>query len=118
LNRIILVLLVILILILTTYKAYIMITPEIVVSNLSATLIRSVSIQLPNNRIVFGDIAPKSSSTILYSVDQTDGTYKYIIIFGTGETVTNECGYITDNEIGKVFQITIKSVEEIKCSSK
>ena len=98
-----------------SYRAYFMIMPEVLVSNTSGTSINSVTVQLPNNRIVFGVIAPNVSRTIFYSLNQADGTYKYSIVFETGEIISDECGYVTDYEIGKVFHINIKSVNEIEC---
>ena len=90
--------------------------PEVVVTNFSGVNIKVITIELPKNRIVFDNILQGESSTIYYSLDQTDGTYKYTVSFATGDIIKGECGYLTNNEIGKALHITIKKINEVTCN--
>ncbi len=89
--------------------------PEVMVTNSSGVNVNVVTIELPKNRIVFDNILHGESSTIYYSLDQADGAYKYTILFETGEIINDECGYLTQNEIGKIFRIEIVNTTEVMC---
>jgi len=89
--------------------------PEVVVTNLSDVNIKTVTVKLSSSRIVFDDIPTSESSSIHYSISQADGAYKYTILFETGEVISDECGYLTQNEIGKIFRIDVINTTEVKC---
>ena len=108
--------LVISIFMLSMFKLYFMVMPEIVVTNKSGLHVKVVTIQLPSNKIEFDTILPGESYTIYYNLEQADGTYKYSIQFETGETLKGECGYLTHNEIGKAFQLIIHNINKVSCS--
>lgn len=90
-------------------------SPEIVVENASASTIREVVVELPSNRVVFGEIQPGSESTIYYSATQGDGVYAYSIEFAGAPKLVGSCGYVTGNEIGKRLHLVIETEGRAVC---
>ena len=95
--------------------AYRIISPEIVIVNISPHTIREAVIHLPSNRISFGEIAPGSENSIYYSVSQADGTYNYSLTFSNGNSISGSCGYVTNSEFGKRLQFIVNVSEEVEC---
>lgn len=95
--------------------AYRMVSPEIVVVNRSRHTILETVIQLPSNRVSFGEIAPGSTSTIYYSASQADGTYNYWLTLSNGNRVSGSCGYVTNSEYGKRLKLVLNVTEEVEC---
>jgi hypothetical protein len=96
-------------------KLFFMAMPEVVVTNLSDVNIKTVTIKLSSSRIVFDDILTGENSSIYYSINQADGAYKYTILFETGEIISDECGYLTQNEVGKIFRIDVVNTTKVMC---
>jgi hypothetical protein len=95
--------------------AYRMASPEIVVVNRSRHTILETVIQLPSNRVSFGEIAPGSESTIYYSASQADGTNNYLLTLSNGNSISGSCGYVTNSEYGKRLQVVLKLSGEVEC---
>ncbi|MCP4412105.1 MAG: hypothetical protein GY808_06005 [Gammaproteobacteria bacterium] len=114
-NKILWVIVTIFALALFAIKLFFMAMPEVVVTNLSDVNIKTVTIKLSSSRIVFDDILTSESSSIYYSINQADGAYKYTILFETDEIISGECGYLTQNEIGKIFRIDVINTTEVRC---
>jgi len=85
------------------------------VENLSAFTVREVVVQLPSNRIVFGEILPGSESTIYYSATQSDGVYSYSVDFVSAPRLVGSCGYVTNNEIGKRLRLVVETEGRVGC---
>ena len=94
---------------------YRMVSPEIVVSNESSSTIEEVVIQLPSNRVVFGELPPGSESTIYYSVSQADGTYNYYVSLDNDDRRSGSCGYVTNSEFGKRLRLVVNADDEVEC---
>jgi hypothetical protein len=94
---------------------YRMVSPEIAVANESSSAIDEAVIQLPSNRVVFGEILPGSESSIYYSVSQADGTYNYSVSLSDGNRLSGTCGYVTNSQYGKRLRLVVNSNEEIEC---
>jgi hypothetical protein len=91
--------------------------PRVKIENLSLLHVKAVIIELPNNKLVFGPLKPSSIQTIYHSLNQKDGTYKYYVKFESGEEVSGECGYITANEFGKSYLLTLRPDKYVTCNS-
>lgn len=98
-------------------EAYWLVMPSVIVENLSLQSIKMVRVALPNNTLVFGPLENGSIQVIYYSLNQEDGVYKYHIDYSSGEHVNGECGYITNNEIGKSYLFTIRPNGQIACNN-
>ena len=94
---------------------YRIVTPEIVVANVSPHTIREAEIYLPSNHISFGEIAPGSEASIYYSVLQADGTYNYSLTLSNGNSISGSCRYVTNSEFGKRLQLVVNVFEEVEC---
>jgi len=91
--------------------------PRVIVDNLSLEQVYSVTVQLPSSKLEFGSIKKGSMKIIYYAINQSDGTYNYAVEYADGEKVSGECGYITSNEIGKSFLLTLRPERVITCNS-
>ena len=89
-------------------------SPEIVVTNRSASRVDSVIIQMPSSRISFDTIEPGTSSAIFYSVDQVDGVCKYAAQLDSGRMIEGQCGYVTNSQFGKRVELTILITGEVE----
>ena len=95
--------------------AYTLVSPEIVIVNSSASTLQEVIVQLPSNRIVFGEIQPDSKSTIYYSATQSDGEYSYSVSFKGAPPLVGSCGSVTDSEFGKRLQLVVLRNGSVEC---
>ena len=91
------------------------VSPEILVANESLFTIDEVVIQLPSNRIVFGEVLPGSESSIYYSPSQADGTYNYSVSLNNGNRLSGTCGYVTNSEFGKRLRLAVNAEVEVGC---
>ncbi len=95
--------------------SYKLASPEIVVVNASASTIQEVIVELPSNRVVFGEIKPGSENTIYYSATQLDGVYSYSITFVNAPPIIGSCGYVTNSEFGKRIQLIVLRKRMVEC---
>lgn len=91
--------------------------PRVIVDNLSLEEVVSVRVKLPDSKLEFGGLGKGSMQIIYYSLNQRDGTYKYVVEYADGEKVSGECGYLTSNEIGKSFLLTLRPNRIVTCDS-
>lgn len=99
------------------YKVYFMIMPQVVVENFAGERIKLFEVVLPSNKLNFGTLEAGSINAIYYSLDQADGTYRYRVVFYDDYEKTGECGDITKNELGKTYKFTILSKREVSCNA-
>ena len=99
------------------YQAYYLLMPRVIVDNLSLEEVHSVTVKLPSSKLEFGSIKKGSMQTIYYAINQSDGTYNYVVEYAGGEKVSGECGYVTSNEIGKSFLLTLRPERVISCNN-
>ena len=71
--------------------------------------------ELPSNRIVFGEVPPGTESTIYYSATQGDGVYSYSIKFENAPPLVGSCGYVTSSEFGKRLQLIVVNKGHAEC---
>jgi hypothetical protein len=102
-------------LILSGVFVYRLATPEITVANASQSEIEEVVIQLPSNRVVFGEVPPGAASTIYYSASQADGAYDYSVRFPGEPVLSGSCGHVTKSDHGKRLQLIILGPESVEC---
>jgi len=110
--------LLIIVLFLAAISGYFYMLPNITVVNYSGEAINKTLIYLPNNRLNFGKIEDKQQNKIGYSLEQNDGSYRYVFTFTSGKHLAGECGYITANEVHKRLEVTIDKHYQVTCSSK
>ncbi len=91
--------------------------PRVIVDNLSLEEIHSVKVKVPNSKLDFGALNKGSMQTIYYSINQSDGTYHYVVEYSDGEKISGECGYVTSNEIGKSFLLVLRPERIVSCNS-
>ncbi|WP_018982640.1 hypothetical protein [Salinimonas chungwhensis] len=94
------------------YYAGFFILPSVTVINKTNADIQSIKIILPDSGLDFGSVLRRHQNTIHYSLQQTDGFYKYDITNLDGVVRSGTCGYVTNNEIHKrvLIQITEQDV--------
>ena len=90
-------------------------SPEIIVDNVSNLIIEEVVVQMPSNRLVFGEVQPGQSDTIYYSPSQSDGTYHYSIRFPDRPELAESCGYVTNSDYGKRLQLVVLGPSTVEC---
>jgi hypothetical protein len=90
-------------------------SPEIVISNFSQLTAEEIVIQLPSNRIVFGEVVSEAESAIYYSASQADGTYNYSVKFPGKPVFSGSCGYVTNSDYGKRLQLVLLGPEVVEC---
>ena len=100
----------------TTYAAYFVLMPRVVVENISGESIKLVEVNLPSNKLVFDAMAEASTHTIYYSLNQGDGVYKYRVVYMDGQIRTGECGYVSANEYFKSFRFVLRPNRVVTCN--
>lgn len=100
---------------LLTYFGVRLLMPEIVVANQGQRQIDEVVVTLPSSRVVFGSIASGQQSTIYYDAEQADGTYQIVISLADGTSISTDCGYVTNSEVGKGLRITLSPEFSVQC---
>ena len=98
------------------YGAYIALMPRVKIENLSSQFVQSVTVELPNNTLTFGPLKSGDIQVIYYSLNQSDGAYKYHVKFDSDEEVSGECGYVSSNDLGKSFLITLRPDKDVSCN--
>jgi hypothetical protein len=98
------------------YQAYYFIIPRVVVNNLSLENVRFVTVMLPNGRLEFSSLNKGSVQIIYYSINQSDGSYNYVVEYADGEKVIGHCGYVTSHQFGKTLLLTLRPERVITCS--
>ena len=106
---------VLLVLLVTGLGIYVIGSPDVVIVNHSGQNVNEVIVKLPSNRIVFGAVASKSESTILYSWSQVEGVYEYQVSFASGLNQTGKCGHVTHHEIGKRLTLIVHIDLTVTC---
>ncbi|NMP17721.1 hypothetical protein [Thalassotalea sp. Y01] len=96
------------------YQGAIYVMPSITIVNNSGSVISGAKVYLADNRLDFGEIDVARSNTLQYSLEQKDGVYRYIFTIADGDTLSGECGYVTNNEYGKRVIITVNT-NDIVC---
>ena len=89
--------------------------PSVTITNTSDTSIQTAEVKLPNGGLDFGPIEAKGQNTIHYSLEQNDGVYRYHIVLKNGDVLDGECGYVTNNEVHKRFEILVQEGNEVVC---
>lgn len=92
---------------------YYVITPKVVVSNLSDTEYDELVISLPGSRVSFTPIEAQSSNTIFYSRQKKAGVGTYSLRSANLAISSNEFPYPGGSEIGRVLRFTIEVNGEI-----
>lgn len=93
--------------------AYYVITPKVIVSNLSDTQYDELVISLPSSRVSFAPIEAQSSNTIFYSRQKKAGVGTYSLRRGEMAISSDEFPYPEGTEIGRVLRFTIEGNGEI-----
>ena len=114
-RKVIISLLIILSVIIAGYYSYLLASPEVLVKNKSQVTVNSIEIELPANKIVFGDLQPNTESTIYYTVAQQDGHYRYTVKFQSGKEIAGSCGYVTNSEYRKRLEFSVLDGDKISC---
>jgi len=115
LRRALIGLLIVACLLLAALFVYLRALPEIAVINRSGYGIEEVVIDLPQSRVVFDEIPLGGQSTILHSMRQSDGVYKYLIRFSFDARLAGECGTISNAQLGKRLALIVQSLNAVEC---
>lgn len=89
--------------------------PSVTVKYISNTSIQAAKVTLPNAGLDFGPIEAKEQNTIHYSLEQTEGGYKYHFVLKNGVVLEGDCGFVTSNEVHKRFEILVKEGHKVVC---
>ena len=87
--------------------AYYVITPKVILSNLSDNEYDEFVIVLPTSRISFGPVGAHSTDTIFYSRQGGAGMGSYSLIDAGSELAGGEFAYRDGSEFGRVLRFTI-----------
>lgn len=99
----------------TGWFGYLLVAPEISVANVGRTTIEELIVQLPSSRVTISELIPGADQSIYYSASQADGTYDYAVRFADGQELSGQCGYVTNSEFGKRFQLVVIGPDNAKC---
>jgi hypothetical protein len=91
--------------------------PSITIINNSGVKIEQAEITLPANHLDFGTIANNQQNTLHYALNQSDGSYHYTFKLTGLSAISDNCGYVTQNEIHKRVFISINHNFEVICQS-
>ena len=98
------------------YKLIFFILPSVTVVNDSEVTIKQATVTLPSSNLDFGLIDREIENTIHYSLEQSDGVYRYQFDLLNGERVAGECGYVTNNEVHKRVRIELHADHRVRCT--
>ncbi|BDY04674.1 hypothetical protein [Ferrimonas sp. YFM] len=98
------------------YKLNFFILPSVTVINGSEVIIKQATVTLPSSNLNFGLIDGAMENTIHYSLEQSDGVYRYQFDLLNDERIAGECGYVTSNEVHKRVRIELHADHRVRCT--
>jgi hypothetical protein len=104
------------IIIFAVYKGCFYMMPSAIVLNDSGEVVNEFTVKLPNSNLNFGSLTPAQKNEIHYSIEQSDGSYEYQVVFYNKTVLSGACGYVTNSEIHKRVLFTVKR-NEVVCSN-
>ena len=80
--------------------------PKVIIENLSDSPIEEVIVVLPTSRVTFAEIAPGSTATIYFGLQEHGGNIQYSVRIG-GIVRAGTQPYAVSGQIGRKIQIQI-----------
>lgn len=104
------------IIIFAVYKVSFYMMPSVTVLNNSGEVVIEFTVKLPNSNLNFGYLEPSQTIEIHYSIEQSDGSYEYRVVFDNKTVLSGTCGYATSSEIHKRVSLTVMR-NKVVCSN-
>jgi len=95
--------------ILIIVASYYLISPKVIISNLSDKEYSEFVVSLPTSRISFSPIEAYSTNTIYFSRQNEPGSGSYSLIDGDNDISNGSFLYSGGNELGRVLRFTIEN---------